>query len=236
MAKGGLAKMKITAFEDPKYQKKMADGEFTVLINPDGYSYSYKIEYKGKQAPGTKGAQPKFTAVEPEQVEFEFLFDKSGAIPGTLPTDQATRDREREKGVVPDLEKFKKVVYDYKGKTHRPPFLQLTWGTLLFKGVLIEMNWTYKMFSPDGTPLRASVKAKFKGNVENDLRVKQQNDQSPDITHVRIVKAGDTLPQLAYEIYEDPSYYIKVAAANKLINFRNLQPGQKIFFPPIKKE
>jgi Contractile injection system tube protein len=137
--------------------------------------------------------------------------------------------------VWPDIETFKKVVYDYKGEIHQPPFLIIQWGELLFKCVLREMSINFKLFRPDGTPLRASVKAKFTSTVENELRVRQQSNASPDITHVRIVKAGDTLPMLAYQIYEDSSYYIQVARANNLLNFRNLVPGTKIFFPPIEK-
>ena len=97
------------------------------------------------------------------------------------------------------------------------------------------MTINFKLFRADGTPLRAVAKAKFRATVENELRVRQERKRSPDITHVRVVKAGDTLPMLAYEIYEDPSYYIQVAQANNLYNFRYLEPGTKIFFPPIEK-
>ena len=41
-------------------------------------------------------------------------------------------------------------------------------------------------------------------------------DQSPDLTHVRMVKAGDTLPGFCEQIYGDPRLYLKVAAANGL--------------------
>jgi nucleoid-associated protein YgaU len=178
----------------------------------------------------------KFEKIEPEDIELEFLFDKTGALPGTFKgtTDDAIKQESRE-GVWPDIEKFKKVVYDYKGEIHQPPFLIIQWGELLFKCVLREMSINFKLFKPDGTPLRASVKAKFTSTVENELRVRQQSNGSPDITHVRVVKAGDTLPMLAYQIYEDPSYYIQVAKANNLYNFRHLEPGTKIFFPPIEK-
>jgi nucleoid-associated protein YgaU len=60
-------------------------------------------------------------------------------------------------------------------------------------------------------------------------------DQSPDLTHVRRVKAGDTLPGLCDQIYGDPRLYLKVAAANGLDDFRRLVPGTKVFFPPLEK-
>jgi len=97
------------------------------------------------------------------------------------------------------------------------------------------MTINFKLFRPDGTPLRAVAKAKFTSTVENELRVRQEKKKSPDITHTRIAKTGDTLPMMAYQVYEDPSYYLQVAKANKLYNFRRLEPGTKIFFPPIEK-
>jgi nucleoid-associated protein YgaU len=72
--------------------------------------------------------------------------------------------------------------------------------------------------------------------VEDDLRVAKENRSSPDLTHYRIVKAGDNLPLMTQRIYGDPKYYLEVARVNKLVNFRNLKPGQAIYFPPIEKQ
>ena len=57
----------------------------------------------------------------------------------------------------------------------------------------------------------------------------------PDLTHIRVVKEGDTLPSMANDIYGDFSYYLEVAKANNLQDFRNLIPGQKLYFPPFDK-
>ncbi len=231
-----LAKMKIVAFEDPKYENEIDDGEYVVQVNPEGYKFNYKLDYGENQAPGTSSVQSKFNKIKPEKLEFEFIFDKTGAIPNTFSgTSQAEIAKERVDGVIPDLEHFKSVVIGYKGDLHKPPYLMLSWGTLLFKGVVLEMTIEFKMFRADGTPLRALVKAKFEGFVEDELRVKKDNDQSPDITHLRIAKDGDNLPLMAHRIYRDPAYYIKVAQRNKLIHFRQLEAGQKIYFPPVRK-
>ncbi|HVU55781.1 MAG TPA: hypothetical protein VHD83_12045 [Puia sp.] len=233
-----LTKVRITSYKSSGFEddKKISDGEFTVLVNPEGYNRSYKIKYKDQQAAGTKAQQMKFDKIEPEDIELEFLFDKTGALPGTFQsTDDAGIQQESQEGVWPDIEKFKKVVYDFNGDIHQPPYLILQWGELLFKCVLREMTINFKLFRPDGTPLRAVVKAKFTSTVVNELRVRQESKHSPDITHSRIVKAGDTLPLLAYKIYEDPGYYMFVAQQNKLINFRNLGPGTSLLFPPLPK-
>jgi len=41
---------------------------------------------------------------------------------------------------------------------------------------------------------------------------------------------------MSFKIYGDSKYYLEVARANKLINFRKLKIGQKIFFPPLQKQ
>ena len=40
---------------------------------------------------------------------------------------------------------------------------------------------------------------------------------------------------MCFKIYGDPRYYLDVARANRIDNFRKLTPGTRIFFPPLKK-
>jgi hypothetical protein len=238
-SKGELVKLQISAFTDPKFHKKVAGGEFRTLLNPEKYSYKYKIEHNKKQASGTSAAASKFNKILPENFELDFIFDRTGVIvdygPPSKELEKPTVFRDEGTGIKKDIEAFKKVVLKYNGKHHRPNFLIITWGTLLFKGTLEEMDITYKLFKPDGTPLRATVHARFKGFIEDKLRSAKENNSSPDLTHIRYVEHGDTLPLMAYRIYGDSKYYLEVAKANDLINFRKLKVGQKIFFPPIEK-
>ena len=71
--------------------------------------------------------------------------------------------------------------------------------------------------------------------TEEEQRVLEENNHSPDLTHFRIVKKGDTLHLMCFKIYGDSKYYIQVAQVNKLGNFRNLAVGSEIFFPPFDK-
>lgn len=227
MSTGELKKLKITAYKDDKFSEKVGDGEFTSLLNPEKYVFSYKVEYTEAQGQGTSATAPKFVRTPPEDLELDFLFDRTGVIQG--------QDNSSGDGIIEDLEKFKKIVFDYSGDEHKPNYLMIGWGTLLFKGTLVEMSIEFKLFGSDGTPLRALAKAKFKGSVEDDLRVARENNSSPDLTHIRQVKAGDTLPLMTFRIYGDSKYYLEVAKANNLSNFRKLEVGQTILFPPIEK-
>lgn len=223
---GELKKMKVIAYSDPEFNNKVDDGEFTTLINPETYAFKYTVETEDEQAPGTSAVAVRFNKSLPEELQFDFIFDSTGAIPGTSNTDD---------GVIEDVERLKKVALQYDGETHKPNYLKISWGTLLFKGVLTELDIAFKLFKPDGTPIRAKATGKFKGFVEDDLRVAKENAQSPDLTHERIVKEGDNLPLMCYRIYGNSKYYLEVAKANNLKNFRVLIPGTRVLFPPIDK-
>lgn len=91
------------------------------------------------------------------------------------------------------------------------------------------------MFSPQGLPLRAVLKTTFKEYTEDTKRNALENKSSPDLTHVRTVKEGDTLPLMTQRIYGDAKYYLEIAKINGLTNFRKLEPGSELVFPPIEK-
>jgi hypothetical protein len=227
---GKLEKMLILAFSDSEKAEngglKEADDVFEALINPEGYALSYKLKFsEGAQGQGTSGQQLKYEYTEPEEITFEFLFDNTGIIDG-----------KPRASVADDLKRFRKVVIDYKGDAHEPRHFKLVWGeNSIFKGRVTELSINYKLFRPDGTPIRAVATVRFKSSIEEQIRAARENNNSPDLTHVRKVKAGDTLPLLCYGIYGDPKYYLQVAAVNGLTGFRSLKPGTDIYFPPIEK-
>lgn len=234
---GELIKLKIKAYSDEQFSQEVSEGEFKTLLNPEKYVFKYKIEQNEDQASGTSAAAPRFNRALPEDLELEFIFDRTGVITdyGAAGTEDNKTFKDEGGGIIDDIENFKKVIFDYNGDEHRPNYLIISWGTLLFKGTLSEMGITFKLFKSDGTPLRAVANAKFKGFVEDNLRVAKENNSSPDLTHIRIVKEGDTLPLMTFRIYGDSKYYLEVAKVNEITNFRKLKVGQKIFFPPINK-
>lgn len=217
---------KLRIFSYPDADRKSSDANMEVLVNPESYSQKITVKFSEKQAPGTTAKLPKFSKIEPQKLDFELLFDSTGVINGV---------KDDTNGVESELAKFKKLVLEYKGDKHRPRFLSIYWGTLKFDCCLETLDITYKLFRADGLPLRALAKVGFIGIMDDTKRVSKENSQSPDLTHVRTVKEGDTLPLMSFQVYGDPKYYIEVANANGLNDFRNLKTGQKIKFPPIEK-
>ncbi len=234
---GELSKLKIRAYKDEQFTEQVADGEFYTLLNPENYTYKYKIEQNDDQASGTSTTAPKFNKTLPQDLGLEFVFDRTGVLVnyGASGSADDKTFNDEGSGIIDDVELFKKVIFDYNGDEHKPNYLIISWGTLLFKGCLSEMDITFKLFKSDGAPLRAVAKATFKGFVEDNLRAAIENNSSPDLTHVRTVKEGDTLPLMTYRIYGDSKYYLEVAKSNNLANFRKLKAGQRIYFPPIEK-
>jgi hypothetical protein len=226
---GKLEKMLILAFETSADAesggKPEAKDSVEAFINPETYTLEYKVKTANGQGQGTSGAQAKFEYTMPEELTFEFLFDNTGIIDGEPKKD----------GVFDDVNNFRKLLTGYQGKSHEPYHLKLVWGNLIFKGRATELSITYKLFNPDGQPIRAIAKAKFKGSIEEKKRAAKENRQSPDLTQQCVVKAGDTLPLLCYRIYGDPQHYFKVAEVNGLDNFRLLMPGTMVTFPPFEK-
>lgn len=247
--KGELQKMLILAFADSetteKGGQKEANEPFEVLINPETYTVDYKFNYANSdQGHGTSGKQLKYLNTEPIEMSFEFLFDGTGIIDGEWRTKQGDPPVIENKdgvisiqdSIVDRIRKFKRVLLEYKGDSHEPRHLKLVWGDgFIFTGRVTEVSINYKLFKPDGTPIRAIAKIKIKSSVEETKRALQEDRKSADLTHQRKAKAGDTLPLMCHRIYGDPKYYFDVARENGLSNFRSLKPGTNLIFPPLQK-
>lgn len=227
---GKLEKLEIIAYENENYSGQ-GTGSCKVAINPEKYSLKYQIEYNKTQAPGEAGASPKFNTVPGSEVNFELVFDSTGAIPAP----KTGADEGVLKGSVEDqIKKFKEIVFSYSGKIHSPNFLALSWGNLVFHCRMTSLDINYTLFKPDGSPLRAKANVAFIGfESEKKLAAKADNS-SPDLTHLVTVEQGETLPLLCYRVYKESSFYLEVARVNNLLDFRILKPGQTLLFPPVK--
>lgn len=227
--KGELEKLIIRAYTRPDYSGAPV-GEFKMSFNPQEYTRIYDVEYsRQSQGDGTTGNPLVFRRVKPQEYNLKLLFDGTGVTGEKVDIYGDSKDYVSQR-----IEDFFHLV-GYDGDIHRPRYLKLTWGNLESRCVLLRAEITYTVFYPNGKPLRAVMQATFAENVDDSTRVREEKASSPDLTHVRIVQEGDTLPLMTAAIYGDFSYYLEVARINKLNNFRQLKPGQKIFFPPIEK-
>ncbi|MFN9041170.1 MAG: hypothetical protein ACK5YO_33070, partial [Planctomyces sp.] len=119
---------------------------------------------------------------------------------------------------------------------HRPRDLTDVWWTLTVKrSVLTRPTITYTLFRPNGIPLRAVISAVFTDSLDDRVRVAMAQDNSTDLTHERILRAGQTLYSLCESIYGDAALAPQVARFNNLDSVRGVPAGTRLFFPPLEK-
>ncbi|PSJ18967.1 CIS tube protein [Nitrosomonas supralitoralis] len=204
--------------------------QFKALINPAGYEHAFQLYYSKNKVLGQPGAETKYDVSLPEKITLkDLVLDGTGVVKSGRSSSNSIP-----MSVKDQIELLKNVVYTYLGNKHEAPIVQLKWGKLLFYGRLESLKFDYTLFKPNGAPLRAKVALSFIEYQSSEEISKEAAMQSPDLTHLVEVKAGDTLPLLCYRIYQDSTYYSEVAKINNLTNFRDLKPGIKLQFPPLR--
>lgn len=222
---GKLSKLEMIAYKDGDY-KTESGSSFSVLINPNSFKHSTKIDYaSGDQAPGASATSPKFATVGDEEVSFEIVIDGTRIAQSLLQlTPTSVEDQ---------LNDLNKVIYDFNGEIHQPNFVKIVWGNFLFNVRLKSMNIEYTLFKPSGEALRAKAQLSFTGYTSEKTALAEANKSSPDMTHMVTIQGGDTLPLLCHRIYDDSGYYLQVAEINGLNSFQDIKPGMTLRFPPL---
>jgi len=223
MSSAQKEKMTITVCDADKNLDSGKSFEF--MLNPSEYNHSRGVDYSDNEAIGQSAANTRFSRAKPEELKFSTLLDGTGVVPAPEGTPKEVKDQ---------LEALRKIVYDYDGEKHEPNHVRVLWGSQIFYGRLDSMDVSNTLFKPSGEPLRAKLQMVFKSFLSDEEEAKKANRSSPDLSHLVEVKAGDTLPLLCQRIYKDSSYYLEVARVNRLTSFRDLRPGSKLHFPPLR--
>jgi nucleoid-associated protein YgaU len=221
--------LKIVAYDKPDGNKKQSETpSFTVPFNPNTFTVSNKIEYKKTDAKGTDGGDPQFDKIPPIEFSIEFTIDGTGVSIGHL------SEAEQDDYVKKQIKELRKVTgSNINGEIHRPNYLGLLWGTFYIECVLTSLNIVYNLFDHQGVPLRAKVTCGFLERIGPGKDGRKSRLESPDLTKHIVVKEGDILPLIARDNYDSSAYYLQIARANKLKNFRKIQPGTKLILPPM---
>ncbi|HEY9560201.1 MAG TPA: LysM peptidoglycan-binding domain-containing protein [Anseongella sp.] len=225
--------MLIKAYTDGTCSTPVAE-PYTFRVNPSSYNFKYQLEYVEDGPMGSSGTPLKYYRQTPNTWNFEILIDGTGAIKKPSALDISLIGNTDPVKVEEAVKKLKALVLDYNGEMHRNPYLVVTWGEEVFRGTLESLDLEYKLFKPDGTPLRVIASLGLKEWVNPDHRVLMEDASSPDITHERTMTGSDRLDLMAHQIYDTPAYYLDVARANGLDSFRKVKTGKNIHFPPLK--
>lgn len=249
---GIIDKMRIEVYPNIEYNETEAIKTIFVQVNPENYTINHEVEFCEGQTIGSSSQELKFNRIGSEEVTFDFVFDSSGVIPPakikdgkveSLPLSDSLIDVlkpaivnpfEQAATIEEELEEFKKQLSGYDGETHETRYLRLLWGKFQLECRLTSISIEYKVFGRDGRPIRANAICKFKGTQSYGEMQAEQNRQSPDVTHKKIVNQKDKITLMAEKAYNQNAFYIDVAKANRLLSFRSLETGQSLRFPPIK--
>jgi LysM repeat protein len=229
-----VAKLTIEAFEDVDFRNSTGN-KFTVMYNPNTFSQNYRSVWIDETPQGGSAETQAYRRLKSDSVTFDFLFDGTG-VSGVGGTSIDLNPKVGEVGYVQEqINSFLAITQGLNGSTHEPNFLQLSWGTFIFNGVMQSATVTYKLFHSSGAPLRANINATFKQSVSRTEQAAEARLTSPDLTHFKIVNEGETLPLISQKIYGDSKYYLEIARVNNINNFRKLKVGQQLVLPPIEK-
>ena len=233
--KSNVQKIVIQAYTDNRFNKELKDLSFTVPINPEQLGQKFEIKHDQSTAAGNQGTSGKYSFTLPEELKLDFVLDNTNTITGNVHQGRPVADQVNE---------LLKVVYVVHGPTHQPNFLKIGWNENPIFGIhratfecrLKSLEINYVLFNREGVPLRAKVSSVFTAYIEDEKRVKQEDNQSPDLTHSITAAPSDRLWLMTQEIYNDPKYVTQVAQFNALDTFRDIEFGKPYKFPPFDKE
>lgn len=231
-ALGNLEKLVIEVYKERDFSGSPTT-TFNVLYNPNSYFLEYKNELDNETPMNATDSVREFKTSGGKELKLDLLWDATCTSYSGNSSFQA--DIEKDKTVQKVIDKFIDTCFNVKDDTHQPYFLKIHWGEFTFQGVLTSVKVTYSLFDNSGKPLRAHTDCTFSSYTSLVEQSNEQQNNSPDLTHHRVVEGDTPLPLMTFNIYKNDRYYLEVARANRINNFRSLKQGQSISFPPIKK-
>ena len=194
-----------------------------VQFNPNQYQLEKSAHLAEIGIPGIDSPLLQFIRGQNERLTLELYFDTTDGGIGAGAED--VRDQTNQ---IYQLVKM-------QPRTHAPPRVLVTWGSLGFKAIVESVRQTFTMFSSEGIPLRATVNVTFREYKSLEDQLAELNLQSSDRTRQRTTQAGDTLSGIAAEMYGTPSAWRRIADANAaaLPSVIDPPPGVTLTIPPL---
>lgn len=223
-----LARAELVILEPPPKVGAKPGGQIArvrLQFNPNRLSMSKNTEWRRKpsRTAGTS-AVPEFVGSGPRSLSLEVFLDAT-----ELHKDTVERSVELlMKGCVPTPKSL-------RSKRPAAPWVRFEWGaarTTAFDGVITSLSVEYSLFDVDGMPLRATCALTIEEAVSI---VAGQNPTSGarDATVTHRVVVGDSLAQLAWREYGDPTLWRVVAEANHIDDPTALVPGTELLVPAL---
>lgn len=212
-----LTKLTLEPYRDQEFREP-AGTPWRALLNPTELSFSRKNTYTATPSAGASNPQQAYGGGEPDQVQIDLLLDGTGVLEDAEPV-----------GVKLDA---LLALTEFQSDTHQPYYVHAYWGRFDFRGVLTQVDVTYKLFDRDGEPLRATVKLSLKEVVAPEEMAAEERRESPDLYQTWLVGDGERLDTIAARVYGDPTLWRPLAEVNGVTNPAGLVTGQTLLLPP----
>lgn len=218
-----LTKLRIEILDkDAVDSGKGLPDHFDVEFNPTEYTLTKAAQIAEIAIPGIDSPVLQFVRGQDERLTLDLLFDTTDSGMDENAVDVTTLTRQ-----VYQLVKIQPA-------THAPPRFLLTWGnSLSFKAIAEQVQQKFTLFSPTGTPLRATVSLTLREYKTLEEQLKDLKLQSPDHTKVHVVRRGDTLSDIAAAEYGDPTAWRVIADRNRVSDPRRPRPGTALEIPAL---
>jgi len=218
-----MEKLTFTAYTDGTYGSEV--GSCTARLNPNTFRFDREIEYAEDRQLGAIGGEVRFVRYRAEHLSFQFTVDCTGIEEGTGESDR----------VYDKIREIESLLYEYNSDAHRPSYIKVLYGEIVFNGQVKKMEVDYTLFDDSGVPLRATVALTFTGYRSGEEERRKFSKHSPDMSRLITVREGETLACLCQRIYGDSLLVREVARFNGLNGFRGIPAGTELLFPPLKK-
>jgi hypothetical protein len=188
----------------------------SVLFNPTDLAVDQGSHYAVMPVPGLSMPILQYIRGESDVLQLELFLDKVD-----LGTDVQTD--------LQDLENFMLI----DPGLHAPPVVQFVWADFSFTGVITSLRRKMTLFSEDGRILRARVTLSLRSYKAAEVQLRELKRSSPDRTHVRVLREGETLAHIANAVYGDPRMWRPIALANDIDRPRFIAPGTPLRIPAL---
>jgi hypothetical protein len=204
----GLTKAKITIEHSQEF--------IEVMFNPEEYSLNRDNQFASQAIPGLSSPLLQFSHGNLRTLEMELLFDTY----------------ERRSDVRAETEKFIRLM-EIDPALHAPPVLIVSWASLRFRCVLARASQKFLLFLDDGRPVRARINSSFSEFIDPEHEALQVKRETADFTKLHTVLQGETILNIAFRYYSDPTLWRPIAVFNRLEDPRTLSAGQPLMIPSL---
>lgn len=205
-----------------------------VQFNPTEYSLNKGNQYAEVAIPGLASPVIQFVRGDSEKMTLELFFDTTDTGTGAGATSVTTK-----------VDPFYRLI-KIDNELHAPALVRIAWNeqfpntaagwstssSTVFDCVVESVDRKFTLFNSEGVPLRATVTISLRQYKTLEEQLEELNLQSADHTRVHVVRQGETLPQIAYQTYQNPARWRLIADHNGLLNPRQLRPGMLLELPP----